>query len=100
MTEDFHSYISLGGGRFEISIPRKVSLGDIDDAEALAKMFFRTVRRSIRKNANLPSKMATCCECGEDYPESDLEAGLIYCQKCRDEAILPDVPPDSPMDAA
>jgi regulator of replication initiation timing len=34
-----------------------------------------------------PSKLAGktewCCECGEDYPRSDLIAGHIYCAKCR-----------------
>jgi hypothetical protein len=24
-----------------------------------------------------------CCECGEDYPRSDLLAGEVFCQKCR-----------------
>jgi hypothetical protein len=28
-------------------------------------------------------KMEPCCECGEDYPLSDLIAGHIYCATCR-----------------
>lgn len=27
---------------------------------------------------------ASCCECGEDYPRSELLAGYIYCQNCRE----------------
>jgi hypothetical protein len=29
-------------------------------------------------------KMEPCCECGEDYPLSDLIAGHIYCSTCRE----------------
>lgn len=27
--------------------------------------------------------MESCCECGADYPRSDLIAGEIYCPACR-----------------
>lgn len=33
----------------------------------------------------LVGKTEYCCDCGEDYPRSDLIAGEIYCAKCRHE---------------
>lgn len=29
-------------------------------------------------------KMEPCCECGKDYPQTDLFAGHIFCPKCRE----------------
>jgi hypothetical protein len=29
-------------------------------------------------------KMEPCCDCGDDYPLSDLIAGHIYCATCRE----------------
>jgi hypothetical protein len=30
-----------------------------------------------------PGKFESCCECGNDYPRSDLIAGHIFCPTCR-----------------
>jgi len=30
-----------------------------------------------------PNAMEFCCECGDEYPRSELLAGEIYCAKCR-----------------
>jgi hypothetical protein len=33
--------------------------------------------------SRLAGKTEPCCECGEDYPRSDLIAGHIFCAACR-----------------
>jgi ribosomal protein S27E len=38
--------------------------------------------------SKIADKVEACCECGEDYPRSDLIAGHVFCAECRLEDLV------------